>query len=85
MQHITHTLPLKIFPQKITVNNDIYLLVGIVHYSSRSNVSVGHYTAYALYGNNWVLFDDLLANFTHVNEDSIINPTICLYVKQKIQ
>lgn len=30
-------VPLTTFPPKITFNNEIYFLVGIVHYSSRSN------------------------------------------------
>lgn len=75
-------IPLKTFPKIITLNNTPFSLIGIIHYRGGHNVkSVGHYTAYSLYGDKWILFDDLFKKCSSVTEDSIVNPVICLYIK----
>lgn len=73
---------LKTFPKLITLDNASFSLVGIINYRGGRNIrSVGHYTAYTLYGNKWILFDDLLTRCTSVTEDNTINPVTCLYIK----
>jgi len=66
-------------------NNDTpsFSLVGVIHYSGGRNIkSVGHYIAYSLHRNEWILFHDLLKKCSSVTEDNTtVNPTICLYVK----
>jgi len=56
-------------------------LVGVVHYSGGRNIkSVGHYTAFSLRRDEWIVFDDLLKKCSSVTEDDTVNPIICLYV-----
>ena len=74
-------IPLKTFPKIIELGNESFTMAGIVHYIAGENSSVGHYTAYALYGEKWILFDDLLKKSINVTEETIINPVVCMYVK----
>lgn len=54
-------IPLKTFPKTITLHDVSFSLVGVIHYIGGRNVkSAGHYTAYSLHGDKWILFDDLL-------------------------
>lgn len=73
---------LKTFSKTLILNNASFSLIGVVHYSSgRSAKSIGHYTSYALYGDKWILFNDLLKKCRSVTEDNIVNPVVCLYIK----
>lgn len=82
METLAPLVPLKTFPKAITLNNTTFSLIGIVNYTGGINAtSVGYYTAYTLYGSNWILFDDLLKKCTSVTENSTVNPVICLYIK----
>ncbi|EFN60309.1 hypothetical protein EAG_13811, partial [Camponotus floridanus] len=71
---------IKTFPKILTLDNASFSLIGIIHYSGGHNIkSVGHYSAYASYGENWILFDDLLKKCQFVTEDTTVNPVLSLY------
>lgn len=74
-------MPLKTFPKIIKIDDVTFTLIGIIHYVADQSTSIGPYTAYTLYGDKWILFDDLLRKCVYVTEETIINLAICMYVK----
>lgn len=46
----------------ITLNDKIYILVGVVHYISYGSSRNGHYISFAFAGTHWYIYDDLKKN-----------------------
>lgn len=72
---------LKIFPKTLTLHNASFSLIGVIHYNGGCASKSGHYVAYALYGDKWILFDDLLKKHQSITENNTVNPVICVYIK----
>lgn len=46
----------------ITLNDNTYILAGLIHYISCGSNTNGHYIAFSFAGTHWYIYDDLKKN-----------------------
>lgn len=76
-----HSYPLNDVSKLVVIDDNQYILSGVISYINGSGFNDGHYVAFTYTGINWYKYDDMASKQCVANENEEICPHVIIYVK----